>query len=175
LKNPGASLQALASSGLPAGAAAALNSAIGSLSSGGAIPIKLPTVGTNTTDRSGPTSLLSSVFGSSKIPVPNFAGNPATTGETSATAALKHINDVQAQVEDIGKQIQAKFNEVDSILSDAKVAKATYNDDKNTLPAGDPQIAADKSRFDTLLAQFNAKLDEVDALRKQRDQLIDTI
>jgi len=147
MKNPGASLQALASAGLPAGAAAALNSAIGSLSSGGAIPIKLPTVGLNTTDRAGPTALLGAVFGSSKIPVPNFSGNPATTGDTASSDKLR---DKLKEQEELTKKLMAKIDEV-------RNARLAYNKAKTELPAGDPQL-------DELRDKWFALADELKAL-----------
>ena len=134
LKNPGASLQALASAGLPAGAAAALNSAISSLSSGGSVPIKLPVVGTNTFDRS---SINWNVFGSSKIPIPNYGGNPATTGETvsSAAAAMEKSNQRLEKIRELGAQSREKRLDVGR----AQVAYAKAIED---LPAGDPGIEA---------------------------------
>jgi hypothetical protein len=85
LKAPGASLQALASIGLSPALASKLNSSIASLSSGGAVQITLPVVGINTNDRTSLTSHLASVFGSSKIPLPIYGGNPATTGDTASS------------------------------------------------------------------------------------------
>ena len=175
MKNPGASLQALASIGLPAGAAAALNSAIGSLSSGGAIPIKLPTVGLNTTDRAGLTAQLGSVFGSTKIPVPNFAGNPATTGETSGTKTIDRLKEIDKQINDVKKEIDDNHIATMTLLSTAKSKQATYNELKNSLPAGDPQIDAAKADFDATIAQATASMKEGDALRAKRNRLVDSL
>lgn len=134
LKNPGASLQALASAGLPAGAAAALNSAISSLSSGGSVPIKLPVVGTNTFDRS---AINWNVFGSSKIPIPNYGGNPASTGETASAAAAA----MQKSSERLDKirDLSAKSREKRLDVGRAQVAYAKALEE---LPAGDPGIEA---------------------------------
>jgi hypothetical protein len=175
MKNPGASLQAFASAGLPAGAAAALNSAIGSLSSGGAIPVKLPTIGLNTTDRAGLTAQLGSVFGSTKIPVPNFAGNPATTGETAGTAALGRIKDIESKINDAKKEIDANHTTTLALISTARTKQSIYFDLRNSLPAGDPQIDAAKADFDAALAQATASLKEGDVLRTKRDKLIDSL
>lgn len=175
LKNSGASLSALASAGLPAGAAAALNSAISSLSSGGAVPIKLPTVGLNTNDRSGATALLSSVFGSSKIPVPNFSGNPATTGETSATAALGQLRALEVKIAAVQKEIDDNNTATLALSSTARINKATYLDLRNSLPAGDPQIDIAKAASDESLKQAQTLIDEGTALRAKRDSLIGSI
>ena len=126
LKSGKLSLASLASAGLPAGAAAQLNSAISSMSSGGAVPIKLPTVAINTNDRSELTSQVTSILGDAKIPVPNFGGNPATTGETPSE------NKLNAQFE-LNKKTMVKIEEV-------REARLAFNTAKNELPAGDPQI-----------------------------------
>jgi len=175
LKNPGASLQALASAGLPAGAAAALNSAIGSLSSGGAIPIKLPTVGLNTTDRSGLTAQLGAVFGSPKIPVPNFSGNPATTGETSSTTEIKRKLDVLNKVEELQKDIDARRKVILDLKKDYAVKKSAYDDLVTSLPAGDPQIDTALEDARVLMRKINSLIDEYDAKRGERDKLLDTV
>ena len=142
LKNSGESLQALASAGLPAGAAAALNSAISSLSSGGAVPIKLPVVSVNTVDRTSITSQLSAVFGSTKIPVPNYSGNPATTGETSSTALLDKINARKEKIADYDAQFDALLAEAKAVRLEFDVADKEWDIAKSTYPAGDPAIEA---------------------------------
>jgi hypothetical protein len=130
LKVPGASLQALASIGLSPALASKLNSSIASLSSGGAVQITLPVVGINTNDRTSLTSQLSSVFGSSKIPLPNYGGNPATTGDTPSTEKLFEKLNEQAE---LTKKLMAKIEEV-------RNARLAYNKAKTELPAGDPQL-----------------------------------
>ena len=151
LKAPGASLAALASAGLPAGAAAALNSAITSLSSGGALQVKLPIVGVQTVDRAKLTAQIGAVFGSSKIPVPNFSGNPATTGETPATtnvALIKsEIDAANAATEAIKKAIDAD-----------NVARNAYQKALQSLPAGDPQLAVLRATWDEKQKLLDAAL-----------------
>ena len=138
LKLPGASLQALASAGLSPALAAKLNSSIASLSSGGAVPITLPTVGVNTdATRTALSTQLASVFGSNKIQVPNYSGNPATTGETAATETLEAFNVRR-------KEIEKRFNAQFEIANSAKLAMV---DAINTLPAGDPKIAELRKKF----------------------------
>ena len=130
LKAPGASLQALASIGLSPALASKLNSSIASLSSGGAVQITLPVVGINTNDRTSLTSQLASVFGSAKIPLPNYGGNPATTGDTPSTEKLFEKLNEQAE---LTKKLMAKIEEV-------RNARLAYNKAKTELPAGDPQL-----------------------------------
>jgi hypothetical protein len=126
LKSGKLTLASLASAGLPAGAAAQLNAAISSMSSGGAVQIKLPTVATNTNDRSELTAQVTSLLGDAKIPIPNFAGNPATTGESPSISKLNEQSEVT-------KKIIAKTEEV-------REARLAFAKAKNELPAGDPQI-----------------------------------
>ena len=140
LKNPGASLQALASTGLPAGAAAQLNSAISSLNSGGALPIKLPVISTNTVDRTAITAQIGAVFGSTKIPVPNYSGNPASTGETASTSAAEKLIQKQEKIKDLDARIAAIMAEAKAVRTQFDTAAEAYNEAKNNLPAGDPAI-----------------------------------
>jgi hypothetical protein len=138
LKAPGASLQALASIGLSPALASKLNSSIASLSSGGAVPITLPVVGINTNaTRESLSTQLASVFGSSKIPLPNYSGNPATTGETASTSTLEEFN----------KKLKDNQKRFDEQLAIAKTAKQAWLDALATLPAGDPIVEDLKVKF----------------------------
>jgi hypothetical protein len=122
LKSGKLSLATLASAGLPAGAAAQLNAAISSMSSGGAVQIKLPTVAVNTTDRSELTSQVTSLLGDAKIPAPNYGG----TNEDTYKAGLAKLKDLQAQLQESKDKV---------IQATAAAEKA-----KQELPAGDPAI-----------------------------------
>ena len=146
LKAPGASLQALASVGLSPALASKLNSSIASLSSGGAVPITLPVVGINTNDRTSLTSQLTSVFGSSKIPLPNYNGNPATTGDTASSDKIR--DSLNEQYEKTQKLI-AKVDEV-------RAARLAYTTAKNELPAGDPQLDELRSKWFALGEELKA-------------------
>jgi hypothetical protein len=149
LKAPGASLAALASAGLPAGAAAALNSAIASLSSGGALQVKLPIIGTKTIDRGTIDNLTASVFGNSKITLPNFSGNPATTGETPATTGVASILAKSAARSDAA-------NAVLKAVDAADAARIAYQKALQSLPAGDPQLAVLRQTWDEKLKLLDA-------------------
>ena len=140
LKSGKLSLSSLASAGLPAAAAAQLNSAISSMSSGGAVPIKLPTIAINTNSetRAELDKSTKDLLGDSKIPVPNFSGNPATTGETSASQTLEAFNEKR-------KDQQKRFDEQ---LKVAKAAKVAWMDAVNNLPLGDPTIADLKKKYE---------------------------
>ena len=159
LKKPGATLQSLASAGLPTAAMSQLNSAISSLSSGGAVPIKLPTVGVNTTDRSSVMGQLGAVLGSTKIPVPNYSGNPASVGETEATSAA---SDTIKKL----KELNAVQDEIAAATPDLKKAKKDFVEASNNLPAGDPGIASAEAAYLVQLKRINALLDKSSALSK---------
>jgi hypothetical protein len=139
--------------GLPAGLGAQLGSAISALGSGGPFPIKLPSVATDTSNRTGLVAQISSVLGNSKIPAPNFNMNADTTN-----AHLKKQNDLHAQQEDLLKQMDEQSMVIDK-ARDAFVAA------RDTFPAGDPAIASAKAVYVAevdKLAAINAKLTAVD-------------
>jgi hypothetical protein len=177
LKGPGASLQSLASAGLPAGAAAELNSAISSLSSGGAIPIKLPVISTNTVDRSTVNAQTTAVLGDTKIPPPSYAGNPATTGQSASLVAL------QERIKNRDERIKAVDIEIDAVMAELKTARAElavieteYSEEKNNLPAGDPQLASIFEKGDTKVKEVRAiKLRGYDLLNKKVDILSEKV
>ena len=70
--------------------------------------------------------------------MPNYTGNPATTGETAATETLEAFNVKR-------KEQQKRFNEQFEIT---KTAKEVWENASNTLPAGDPTIAELKKKFE---------------------------
>jgi hypothetical protein len=145
LKSGTASLASVATGGLPSAAAAQLNSAIAALGSGGAFPIKLPTVGLNTTDRSAIDGQIGSLLGAG-IPKPNFSG-------TISAAA------VSAQAANLAKAepIAAALAEIQSLQDKATVAKDRFQELSNTLPQGDPQIAAASQELASLTKEVTDK------------------
>lgn len=155
LKSGQASLTSLISSSLPPGAASELNSAIASLSSGGSVSIKMPTVATNTSDRQELTAAVSSLVPNG-VPAPNFTGIP-----TQAKSAL------EAQREEIAnrsvklKEQQALFDEQQKTVNEAAAAfeEARYN-----LPAGDPQITELKQKGDEELKKLAEISDNIRSL-----------
>jgi hypothetical protein len=156
LKSPGASLQALASAGLPAGAAATLNSAISSLSSGGALPIKLPVISTNTVDRTAITAQIGAVFGDSKIPVPNYSGNPSSTGETESTSLVEQLAQRREKIKEFDARFDVILAEGKTVRDQYQLAIDAYVDVKNNLPAGDPGVEEAKAKAVALGKDLNA-------------------
>ena len=156
-------LSALASTGLSPSASAKMNAAIASLSSGGSVPIKLPIVATNTTDRGELSAGLSAVFGSTKIAAPNFGGNPATFGTSQSTESIKKYEETKALI----------ATTYDAFLDQRKLswdAQAEYEKAKNELPQGDPQIEQLKA---TWIAETTKATDlekKVQTLREQQQR-----
>ena len=134
LKSGKISLATLASAGLPAGAAATFAAAFGQLTNNGpgGIKISVPQVAVGTEGtRPALDASVTELLDNPKIPAPNFAGNPATIGETAGSTAIK--NKLKAQSE-LNEKVQAKNTEV-------RNARLAYSKAKNDLPEGDPQIS----------------------------------
>lgn len=168
LKQAGNTLQSVAASGLPAGATAQLNSAISSLSSGGSVPIKLPTVAVNTVDRTNITAQISSVFGSTKIPIPNFNGNPATVGPTAGTIAVDLTQEKIDQITVIQKEIEDLTDSRFELVKAQRNAVQALQEAKTKLPAGDPGIAAAEAAVKTA-AEAVAAVDT--QIQKKREKI----
>jgi len=126
----------LATSGLAAGAAAQLTSAISALSSGGSVSIKLPTVGFNTTDRTGLTAQIASVFGDPKIPKPNLVGE---ISEGAKSAAQQQIDKAKEEIK--------TAQELNAFLDRIRAAREEFYAAKRDLPQGDPGIAAARDKW----------------------------
>lgn len=164
LKDGTATLQSLASAGLPAGASAQLNSAISALSSGGTAPIQLPTVAFNTVDRGEITLQLTSALGSAKIPLPNFSGNPATLGKPASEESL---NQYTAINEELGTLVDTRY----ALEKSVRDARYAVNLAKTDLPAGDPAIAAAEQNLTTTKQQLDDLDRRITAIRQRQVQL----
>jgi hypothetical protein len=160
LKAGSASLSALASTGLSPAAAAQLNSAIAALSSGGPVPIKLPTVATGTFDRGELTAHLASVFGSTKIPAFAAAGNPATFGKSLSSEQIKKYDETKVAISTATDEFFAQ-----NITT--RNAQAAYEKAKTELPQGDPQIEQMKAVFLAETSKAAAIEKKIAALRAQ--------
>jgi hypothetical protein len=157
LKLPGASLLQKAGLGLSPAALTLLENSIAQISSEGGTQIKPPTVGTSTDNtRPALASQLQNLFNNAKIQVPNYGGNPATTGETAGTAALDKVSERSAKIKELG----AQSDQQRLAVGRANIAYATAVAE---LPAGDPGIeaAAEKVRQERL-----ALIDIIDQMKK---------
>jgi hypothetical protein len=152
LKSGKLSLASLASAGLPAGAAAQLNSAISSMSSGGAVPIKLPTVAINTNDRSELTAQVTSLLGNSKIPAPNYGG---------LSSSIKAESD---RLNELVKQQQALVVEKDEQQKKVRQARDAFVQARDNLPPGDPAIDIAKQTYIAEVKAFGDITDKISAI-----------
>lgn len=171
------SLSALASTGLSAGAAASLAASINSLNTAGSNPIKMPTVAINTTDRSEVTAQVSNLIKDKKVPTPDFSGlGPAA----SATNAAELIKTKRAEYFALQAQYE-KEQPVRKAEIDAEVAR--YQEAKNNLPQGDPELTSMKTIgkknaeaynlwVKEQLAKIEAKRLEINELQRAEGQAI---
>ena len=160
MKAGGTTLSALAATGLTPAAAAQMTAALGKLSSvAGAIPISLPIVAENTTNRgaitAGLTLLLSKT--SKLVPVPNLSGNPATFGKVPSDEEAKKYNEKKALIEKTMDEYWA--------LKNTCPAYRAYEKAKNDLPQGDPQLDSLRAAWVAEDAAIAALLKKVDNLR----------
>lgn len=130
------SLSALATSGLPPSAAAALSASVNAMNVGGSSPIKLPTVATGTVDRSQLSSQINSMLGSNKIEMPNFSGIPPVPGNFKTDSASLAEQDV------VIKEIATLKDKRWDVSKTAGSARYKASEAKQKLPQGDPEIAA---------------------------------
>ena len=149
-------LTSLAATGLSPEAAGQLAASISSLGSGGASPIKLPTVAFNTTNNPSD-GKFGALFGSSKIPLPNFSGSlKVTTASVQKTQKTKQLNQELTDTTDV-------LNAAKQTLTDSQTALSNAT---NSLPQGDPQIADlkqsvdDAQAYQTLLESRIAELQQ---------------
>lgn len=161
LKTGQATLPSVASLGLPQGSIAQLNSAITSLSSGGAIPIQLPKVGTGTFNRDVIGGQIANTIGNPKVPLPNFSGNPSTFGETAATQKLDN------RVAKI-KELDAIYDKIQAEIPELRRLKTAYINAYNELPDGDPGVEAAKQAY-------KEQVTKVENLQKQYNELFKNI
>lgn len=143
------SLANKALAGLPAGVSASLQGAISSLSAGGQVPIKLPTVATNTVNRESLTAQVKNVLDDPGIPQPNLGGEIPESAKS----------DVR-KFEDVRKDLQKAINDQDALLKKARLAEKKYRELLATLPQGDPKISEAQLAWVNILT--GPESDEID-------------
>jgi hypothetical protein len=148
LKKGGNTLAGLSSSVLPAGLANQINAAIGSIGSGGSVPIKIPTIAVNTFT---PPSL-SSLFGGGKSPVPDFSAVPMPVDQSA-----ERLRQLTAQTQALSTQIEEQSQAV-------TVAMMAYNNAKVSLPPDDPEVANLNAIWDNEIAKLKQLQKEVSKL-----------
>ena len=159
LKSGGAALSSLSGLGLSAKDSAALNSAMAGLTSGGSVPMKLPAVATGTFDRGEMMTMAASLLGSSKIPAFAAAGNPATFGTSMSAESIKKFDENKAAI--------AKAQDDYWAQQDVQtLAWTAWDNAKNNLPQGDPQIETLKTAWLAEGAKKEAIQKKIDDLRR---------
>jgi hypothetical protein len=157
------SLKDLALTGLPKTDAARLNSSIGSLNSG-SVSVSLPRAASGTTDINNQAQKLDALV-PTRVPKPNFNGNPATVGVDSATgesAGSLRFQRTQAW----GAELRKKREQSAILWRFYNRGKADYEEALVSLPQGDPKIADLKKLVDFRLADYIAIQKEVEELEK---------
>jgi hypothetical protein len=154
------SLTSLASSGLPAGAAAQLQASVNSLSSSSPFPIKMPTVASNTIDRGEVTSLISKNLNDNKIPPPNFAGLISDASDAyvlKQRAARKPYSDALKKREALKESLLAEEAAQKKVV-DASIGK--FKEVKNTLPQGDPELESLRAAGNVEINKYNKLIED---------------
>lgn len=155
LKSGKTNLTSLASSVLPPSAASELNSAIASLSSGGSVSIKMPTVATNTTDRGELTAAIGSLLPAG-VPKPNFTGVP-----TAVKSTLEESRQSTAENAKKIEELTIEFDRQKVIVGQAEFA---YFDAKRQYLQGDPAIQSAKEIWDTEIKKQTEISDKIASL-----------
>ena len=130
----------LASLGLPSSAAAALNSAISSISSTGIADIKMPVAAINTTNRTEITAQLTAQLGNPRIPLPNFSG-----------ISISSINEQRIAQEKINADRKARRIELTQQIDIGKATLIQIRDEYqsaiDSYPPGDEKIVELREKY----------------------------
>jgi hypothetical protein len=126
---------ALAKTGLPSGIASQLESQLSAISSGGGVPVSMPVIAVNTTNREEITAAISNLLGDPGIPPPNMLGEVSESAVSEVEAAKKATTDNYLELGKLASKTK------DAFYKAIKLEKA-FDKAKNTLPQGDPKIQA---------------------------------
>ena len=145
------------SSALSPGAAAALASALSSLTAGGGSTVKLPVVATNTYNRAPLTSLIDNVLGNPIIPRPNLLGEIPSEALSAVASLFETRKGLTADIK--------KLNEMTSSV--AKKQRAFF-EAQSSFPAGSPEIAQAEAAYQTAVSSpaYTALLSKVESAKE---------
>ena len=167
LKGGKEGLSQLALKGLPTNVGVQLESLVNSFptSGSGGYSLQLPTVAINT-DVTRPKLDLTTktLLSNSLIPPPNFAG----ISEDAYKAGLSKLEQKAQKRKDIQTKIDAKFVEITAAKKEVDSASAAYDEAKNNLPAGSPEIEA-------AIATAKTATEKLYALRAENYDLINQL
>jgi hypothetical protein len=153
----GASLSSSLTKGLPAGAAASLQSSLSSVATAGS-GIKTPSVATNTVDRSSITQATATQLGDPAIPPPKF-------GEIDEAAKGK-VDQIAKDKEKYNEENEELEIQIGDAADERDEAEMDYYDALDNLPPGDPGIAAAKSKWEAAVKKVQALVEKSEALYK---------
>lgn len=136
LKQGSESLVAMASSVLPKGLAAELNSAVNAIAASSPDKLKIPVVATNTVNRGEITSQVSSIISNPKIPAPSY-----TDG------IQQYLKDEQAKLDAQKEKQKENQKRFDAQYAITAASKKEWLDAANNAPEGDPVVAELKQKF----------------------------
>jgi len=140
----------LSKAGIPSGLASQLQSQISAISSGGGVPVSMPVIAINTTNRAAITAAVDSLIEDPGIPKPNLLGEVSEATVSTFESGQKAIKSKASQVSDLALEYDKAQKASDKAF--AKFKKAV-----NTLPAGDPKIEALRQEGLKLLLEAEAK------------------
>lgn len=147
---------------LPIGQATQLLSSVSALGAGGTSPIKLPSFGINTSDRTGISIQIKDVLGNPKIPEPNLLGDIKDETITALDNKLIALRKEQTRI----------TQEILKYATERNTAYNTIAELEKTLPAGDPRIQAEVAKYTEAVNELSVAIaktikvsDEISATR----------
>jgi hypothetical protein len=146
------------SSKLPIGQATQLLSSVSALGAGGASPIKLPSQGVNTTNRTGITAQIKEILGNAKIPVPNLLGDISSDA----------ISSIENRIATLKKERKKIQEQIDAAKEEETAAGNAFVTAFNTLPAGDPSLAALEKKYNDATAKVTSLRQELATVGKRK-------
>lgn len=154
-------LASLLPKGLPAGAAAELQSALGSIAAGGS-GIKIPSIGLNTTDRSSITSAVTSQLDDPGIPAPKF-------GEVDEGAKTQ-VESLEQQRTELLLKTSDAAAEYTKALTKRDKAQKKLDKARKKLPQGDPGIASAQEEYNAAYYEAEEKQEKFQALYREQEE-----
>lgn len=149
---------------LPIGQATQLLSAVSALGAGGASPIKLPSLGINTSERSSITNQTKGILGNPKIPEPNLLGD--IKDET--------VDNLNSRLIDTRKRRNNLLKEYKKLNAELKAAENDFYEKSNTLPEGDPALEAAFTKYKEARNNLVPILDQLINVSEEEESLLVT-
>jgi hypothetical protein len=143
---------------LPLGQATQLLSSVSALGAGGASPIKMPSLGINTTNRTGITSQIKGILGDPKIPVPNLLGD--ILGDA--------ISSIENRIATLKKERKKIQEQLDVAKEEEIAAGNAFIDAFNSLPEGDPSVAQLEQKYNEAVVKTQNLIRELENVGKRR-------